>query len=82
MELGVDVFKMDSPKCAIHGRKFDVVVFNFPNTGCGIADRDRNAFSNQQLIAAYLTNAQRYLATAESEVHITVKRGNCQAIGW
>ncbi|KAK9473597.1 uncharacterized protein V1510DRAFT_362913 [Dipodascopsis tothii] len=38
----------------IRKRKFDCVVFNFPHTGSGITDQDRNILKNQQLLQGFL----------------------------
>ncbi|KAK9326335.1 hypothetical protein V1517DRAFT_267580 [Lipomyces orientalis] len=34
-------------------RKFDCCVFNFPHTGSGIKDQDRNILKNQELLAGF-----------------------------
>ncbi|KAG5366329.1 25S rRNA (uridine(2634)-N(3))-methyltransferase [Yarrowia sp. B02] len=36
-----------------NGNKFDAIVFNFPHTGDGIKDQDRNVLRNQQMLHAF-----------------------------
>ncbi|KAJ8102193.1 hypothetical protein POJ06DRAFT_79159 [Lipomyces tetrasporus] len=51
------LFKVDATALAktkyLRKRKFDCCVFNFPHTGSGITDQDRNILKNQELLAGF-----------------------------
>lgn len=52
----IDATKLSSYKMfknMPNGNKFDAVVFNFPHTGDGIKDQDRNVLRNQQMLHAF-----------------------------
>ncbi|KAI9093768.1 hypothetical protein DFS34DRAFT_630250 [Phlyctochytrium arcticum] len=61
---------------------FTKIVFNFPHTGSGIKDRDRNVRLNQELIFKFLSNATDLLTlpknndTPAGQIHLTVKEGS------
>lgn len=40
-----------------NGNKFDSIIFNFPHTGDGIKDQDRNVLRNQRMLHAFFKNA-------------------------
>ncbi|KAK9456569.1 hypothetical protein V1511DRAFT_494696 [Dipodascopsis uninucleata] len=46
---------------ALKKKKFDCCVFNFPHTGAGITDQDRNILKNQELLLAFLKSALNVL---------------------
>ncbi len=55
---------------------FDKVVFNFPHTGCGIQDTEKNNKVHAELVLGFLQSAARVLNKGpRSEIHLTVKRG-------
>ncbi len=76
------LFGVDATQLLAHGElagaprvvKFDRVVFNFPHTGCGIKDRDRNIADQRRLIRQFFLSALSVLAP-DGEIHITIKRG-------
>ncbi|KAK9461425.1 uncharacterized protein V1516DRAFT_675913 [Lipomyces oligophaga] len=45
----------------IRKRKFDCCVFNFPHTGSGITDQDRNILKNQELLVGFLKSVSEIL---------------------
>ncbi|KAK9240927.1 hypothetical protein V1525DRAFT_394313 [Lipomyces kononenkoae] len=51
------LFKVDATALAktkyLRKRKFDCCVFNFPHTGSGITDQDRNILKNQELLHGF-----------------------------
>lgn len=60
IHFDVDATKLGSYKFfknMPNGNKFDAVVFNFPHTGDGIKDQDRNVLRNQQMLHAFFKNA-------------------------
>ncbi|KAI0035150.1 hypothetical protein K488DRAFT_76813 [Vararia minispora EC-137] len=59
--FGIDAMKLD--KCApLKGKRFDRVVWNFPHTGKGIADQDRNIRANQEILLGFLRTVPTVLA--------------------
>ncbi|KAI9014742.1 hypothetical protein BC832DRAFT_537198 [Gaertneriomyces semiglobifer] len=78
----VDATKLDSCK-PLKGKRFTKIVFNFPHTGAGVKDQDRNIRVNQQLIYHFLVSAASFVTSeavygdaADGEIHITLKEGS------
>jgi 25S rRNA (uracil2634-N3)-methyltransferase len=76
--FGVDATRLLSgPKLAravISERKWDKVVFNFPHTGSGMKDADRNVAEQQALLRGFFESVKEVI-TPDAEVHVTVKDG-------
>lgn len=53
---------------ALKGREFDRVVFNFPHTGQGITDQQRNVRANQTLLLLFLRSVAPLLRQGEASV--------------
>lgn len=62
-----------------HGKlegSFTKIVFNFPHTGCGIKDTEKNNLVHRKLLTDFLNSATKCLLPhASSEIHITLKKG-------
>ncbi|KND04499.1 uncharacterized protein SPPG_00227 [Spizellomyces punctatus DAOM BR117] len=78
----VDATDLNSCK-AIRGKRFSKIVFNFPHTGAGIKDKDRNIRANQLLIFNFLSSASGKLMSRslnsdpiDGEIHVTLKQGD------
>ena len=55
---------------------YDVVVFNFPHTGCGIADTDANVQHHRAFLSSFLASLlSSPLAHPSLTLHITLKTG-------
>ncbi|CAG8545151.1 2522_t:CDS:2, partial [Dentiscutata heterogama] len=77
----VDATKLENCK-ELKNKRFDKIVFNFPHTGLGIKDQDRNIIANQLLIHSFLTSSLNFLTSRklysdskDGEIHITMKTG-------
>ncbi|GAB5370818.1 hypothetical protein AAMO2058_001525900 [Amorphochlora amoebiformis] len=58
--------------CAVEG--FSKIIFNFPHTGCGIKDTQKNNEIHRKLLEKFLASAFPFLLPS-GEIHITLKRG-------
>lgn len=58
---GVDATRLHTNKALLRFG-YAKVVFNYPHTGAGIKDRDRNIRAQQQMIRAFLQSAKELLA--------------------
>ncbi|KAI9299155.1 hypothetical protein K502DRAFT_322398 [Neoconidiobolus thromboides FSU 785] len=54
---------------------FDKIVFNFPHTGAGIKDQDRNILNNQKLLLGFFKSSKTLVHPYHGELHVTVKSG-------
>ncbi|RIB04118.1 hypothetical protein C2G38_1988860 [Gigaspora rosea] len=77
----VDATKLENCK-ELKNKRFDKIVFNFPHTGLGIKDQDRNILANQLLIHSFLKSSLNFLTSRkiysdnkDGEIHITMKTG-------
>jgi len=67
----------------INTKGFDKIVFNFPHTGCGEKDTDKNIQIHREFLKAYFTSALSLLRKEDSstpirlrpEIHVTLKMG-------
>ncbi|KAI9261154.1 hypothetical protein BY458DRAFT_515973 [Sporodiniella umbellata] len=66
-----DVDGTDLPK-EIRKGKYTKIIFNFPHSGAGIKDQDRNVIANQKLLNGFF-KASIPLLTDEGEIQITLK---------
>jgi len=74
--FGVDAGALEKSKEVGKGRRFSRVVFNFPHTGKGITDQDRNVRSNQEMLLRTLRSVSAVLTEGPSAFPIVeVKRG-------
>ncbi|KAJ3227848.1 hypothetical protein HDU81_006428 [Chytriomyces hyalinus] len=71
---GVDASNISKCK-PLKGKKFDIIVFNFPHVGAGIKDQDRNIMANQELIAGFFKSALQHL-NPNGEIHIALKNSH------
>ncbi|KAG9294571.1 hypothetical protein G9A89_008050 [Geosiphon pyriformis] len=86
-EFGAKVFfEVDGTQLekfkTLKGKRFDKIVFNFPHTGSGIKDKDRNILANQKLLNAFFQSAIPFLTSRlihndlkDGEIHITIRSG-------
>ncbi|KAJ1969469.1 hypothetical protein H4R35_006131 [Dimargaris xerosporica] len=81
--FGIDATKLQASK-PLRARRFSHIVFNFPHTGSGIKDQDRNVRENQLLIAGFLQSAVDFLTdpaafpetdNAVGQIQIVTKTG-------
>ncbi|CAG8694656.1 24073_t:CDS:2, partial [Gigaspora margarita] len=77
----VDATKLENCK-ELKNKRFDKIVFNFPHTGLGIKDQDRNIIANQLLIHSFLKSSLNFLTSRkiysdnkDGEIYITMKTG-------
>lgn len=67
---GVVLYKIDATKLHSYGKrfrkiqdkdgKFDTIVFNFPHTGRGIKDQDRNIRDNQLMLRGFFSSCHQF----------------------
>ncbi|KAK9477079.1 hypothetical protein V1514DRAFT_348434 [Lipomyces japonicus] len=69
----VDATKFSKQKY-FKNKKFDCCVFNFPHTGSGITDQDRNIRQNQELISGFLRSVKSVVKPT-GKVIITIFEG-------
>ncbi|KAK9433030.1 hypothetical protein V1505DRAFT_364229 [Lipomyces doorenjongii] len=66
------LFKVDATALTktkyLRKRKFDCCVFNFPHTGSGITDQDRNILKNQELLDGFFKSVTSILKTSGTVV--------------
>ncbi|KAK9370234.1 hypothetical protein V1509DRAFT_617158 [Lipomyces kononenkoae] len=60
------LFKVDATALAktkyLRKRKFDCCIFNFPHTGSGITDQDRNILKNQELLHGFFQSVSSVIS--------------------
>ncbi|PVF98605.1 hypothetical protein CPB86DRAFT_351251 [Serendipita vermifera] len=69
----IDATKLDRSK-ELKGKRYSKVVFNFPHTGKGIKDQDRNILSNQELVKEFLKTVPSVLVLGSSNESRTKQR--------
>ncbi|KIM31746.1 hypothetical protein M408DRAFT_64408 [Serendipita vermifera MAFF 305830] len=71
--FNVDAKKLGSIK-DIKSKQFTKIAFNFPHTGKGITDQDRNILSNQELLVDFFKSTASLLTVGSSNVVASKKR--------
>lgn len=51
--FNIDATQMQKSKALKAAGPFDIILFNFPHTGAGIKDQDRNVIAHQKLLVAF-----------------------------
>ncbi|KNC76546.1 hypothetical protein SARC_10959, partial [Sphaeroforma arctica JP610] len=78
VQHGIDATKLhEAKKLARSGEEtavFDTIVFNFPHTGAGIKNTERNILANQEMLTNFFESAYKVLSE-KGEIHLTIKLG-------
>ncbi|KAJ1981263.1 hypothetical protein H4R34_002140 [Dimargaris verticillata] len=81
--FGIDATNLQASK-PLRTRRFSHIIFNFPHTGAGIKDQNRNVRDNQLLIAGFIQSAADFLTdptafpetdNAAGQIQIVTKTG-------
>ncbi len=75
----VDARKLSEIKDGAFQSKFDKVIFQFPHTGSGEKDREKNIAEQQELLIDFFREATVCLNLEENpkaEIHVTLKQGD------
>ena len=76
VQFNVDAVKLS----ALKGLNPDVIVFNFPHTGSGIHDKQRNVYGNQKMLEGFFGCCRKiFEKRSESEISMTVSRVNAKS---
>ena len=63
--FGIDATCLEKCK-ELKGRRFNRIIFNFPHTGAGIKDEERNIAHNQEMLKKFFACSARFLSNGES----------------